>query len=86
MTVVLAGSKNLLQVSKAVFVAGVFDLAFIGLDAYIWRETRKEADLIAKINAARADAKRSQANTHLVIGIASGLASAGLAIAGLAAS
>ena len=54
MTVVLAGSKNLLQVSKAVFVAGVFDLAFIGLDAYIWRETRKEADLIAKINAARA--------------------------------
>lgn len=86
MTVVLAGSKNLLQVSKAVFVAGVFDLAFIGLDAYIWRETRKEADLIAKINAARADAKKSQANTHLVIGIASGLASAGLAIAGLAAS
>lgn len=85
-TVVLAGSRSLLQVSKAVFVAGVFDLAFIGLDAYIWQETYKEADIIAKVNAARADAKRSQANTHLAIGIVSGLASAGLAVAWLAAS
>lgn len=84
-TVVLAGSRGLLQVSKAVFVAGVFDLAFIGLDAYIWRETRKEADIIAKVNAARANTKRTQADTHLAIGMVSGLASAWLAIAGLVA-
>lgn len=58
--------------------AMLIDVACFWFDVWMYLETQKEADLIAKVNEVRAQNKRNQANTQLWIGAGSVIAEAAI--------
>ena len=67
-------NRVLKNIAKTIWWALVLDVAFFWFDIWSFIETRKEAELIAKVNAIRADNKYKQANRQLAIWAASVLA------------
>lgn len=58
----------------------VVDVLALWFDVWVYMEGMKEADMIAKVNKIRADTKRNQVTTHLVIWVASFVLEAGIII------
>lgn len=76
MTKVLRHGTKANRILQTLAGAMVIDVACFGLDVWMYLETQKEADLIAKVNEVRAKNKRNQANTQLWIGAGSVIAEA----------
>ncbi len=71
MTRILKHGSKINRFTQAFAGAMLIDVACLGLDVWMYLETQKEADLIAKVNELRAQNKRNQATTQLWIGIGS---------------
>ncbi len=78
MTQVLKHGTKANRIFQTLAGAMVIDVACFGLDVWMYLETQKEADLIAKVNEIRAKNKRNQANTQLWIGAGSVVAEAAI--------
>ncbi|MDO4713551.1 MAG: hypothetical protein Q4B28_02655 [bacterium] len=71
MTKVLRHGSKANRILQTLAGAMLIDVACLGLDVWMYLETKKEAALIAKVNEVRAKNKTNQAYTQLAIGLAS---------------
>lgn len=71
MTKVLRHGSKVNRIVQTLSGAMLVDVAFLGFDVWTYLETKKEAELIAKVNQIRAHNKMNQANVQLGIGLAS---------------
>lgn len=71
MTTLLKNRPKLNRVLQTLSSMMVVDALFLGVDVFLFLENQKEAELIAKVNALRAENKMDQAYTQLGIGVAS---------------
>lgn len=78
MTKVLRHGNKANRILQTLSGAMVIDVACLGLDIWVYLETQKEAELIAKVNETRAKNKKNQAYTQLTIGVASLVAEAAI--------
>lgn len=72
---------KLLKVVKWFQAMSWLDVAFFWVDVFMYCESMKEADMIAKLNKVRGATKRSQARAQLIIGALSIVAELGVTIA-----
>lgn len=80
MTRILSHGSQINRFVQTFAGAMTLDVAFLGLDVWMYLETQKEAELIAKVNELRAQNKRSQAKTQLLLGVGSLAAEASIII------
>ena len=71
MTKILRHGSRINRFIQTLAWAMLIDVACLWLDVRVYLESKKEADLIAKVNEARAENKRTQANWQLGIWIGS---------------
>ncbi len=67
MTRILKHGNKMNKFLQTLSWAMLIDVAFAGLDVWMYLETQKEADLIEKVNKVRAENKRNQATWQAVI-------------------
>jgi hypothetical protein len=67
---VLSKAKNVRNVLRAVKWVALLDVLFLWLDVWMYVDTKKEAELLEKVNSLRVDAMRNKANLQLrVVGV-----------------
>ena len=71
MTKILRHGSRINRFIQTLAWAMLIDVACLWLDVWVYLESKKEAELIAKVNEARAENKRTQANWQLGIWIGS---------------
>jgi hypothetical protein len=81
LTRVLGQSKHIRKLAKFAKVIPLIDAAAMGLDVWMYLETDKEAELIARTNEIRASNKHAQAKFQLAMGIVDGAVGIGAGIA-----
>ncbi len=65
---VIKEAKNLSRMGKFMRAVPLLDLAFFGIDIWMWDSSTTEAQKVAEYNKARAEILKQKANAHLWIG------------------
>lgn len=78
MTKILRHGKRINRFLQTLSYTMTIDVACLWLDVFVYLESKKEAELIAKVNQLRAENKNNQANMQLWIAVWSVLLEAGI--------